>query len=96
MGHGDLTRREWDVLRLVAEGLSNSEIASRLYRSQYTIKNHIHNAIEKLGAMDRRDAVRIGLNMKPNGDTRCDTCPLASKAAVVAADLERLAMELKG
>lgn len=91
-----LTRRELEVLRLVAQGLANKQIAKQLGVSQYTVKNHLHHALLKLGATDRRDAARLGLNMEPDGNTRCDACPLAAKVSVVAADLQKLADELGG
>jgi DNA-binding NarL/FixJ family response regulator len=52
-----LTRREQDVLRLLEDGLSNSEIAARLVITRGTVKVHLHNIFEKLGAKDRLDAV---------------------------------------
>ena len=56
---GQLTPREREVLRLIAwEDLGNKQIARRLHVSLYTVKNHVHNIIEKLGASDRRDAAR--------------------------------------
>jgi two-component system, NarL family, nitrate/nitrite response regulator NarL len=56
--HG-LTAREAGVLQLVAEGLSNREIASRLHIELTTVKNHVHNVLEKLGAKTRAEAVAL-------------------------------------
>ncbi len=57
-----LTQREEDVLRLVAEGLQNKNIASRLELSEHTIKLHIHHIISKLGVHNRTEAAAIYLN----------------------------------
>lgn len=48
-----LSQRELDVLRLVADGLSNKEIGVRLSITEGTVKNHVHNALAKLD-MDNR------------------------------------------
>jgi len=56
-----LTPREVDVLRLVAEGNANKEIAAQLSLSEETVKSHIRNILGKLGANDRTHAVAIGL-----------------------------------
>ncbi|MFH8519021.1 response regulator [Streptomyces gelaticus] len=53
-----LTPRELEVLVLIAEGLSNTEIARRLHISQATVKSHINNLFAKTGVRDRAQAVR--------------------------------------
>jgi DNA-binding NarL/FixJ family response regulator len=55
---GGLTAREAEVLTLLAAGLSNTEIAKRLYLSHATVKTHINRIFAKTGARDRAQAVR--------------------------------------
>jgi ATP/maltotriose-dependent transcriptional regulator MalT len=59
-----LSRRELEVLRLVAEGLSNQEIADRLMISLNTAKTHVYRAFGKLEAEDRVQALRRARELK--------------------------------
>lgn len=56
-----LTPREIEVLKLIADGKSNLEIAAALGRAEGTMKIHVRNILEKLGADDRTQAVTIAL-----------------------------------
>jgi DNA-binding CsgD family transcriptional regulator len=60
-GNGALTRRELSVLRLVAHGLGNKEIAGELGISRHTVKYHLASLLAKLGVHSRTEAVTIGL-----------------------------------
>jgi len=59
--HSALTPREIEVLDLVAKGLANKQIAAQLGTAPGTIKMHVQNILEKLGASDRTHAVTIGV-----------------------------------
>jgi two-component system nitrate/nitrite response regulator NarL len=67
-----LTRREIEILQLVADGLSNKEIGGQLSITEGTVKNHVHNALEKLHLENRVQAtayvVRQGLGHRPAPD----------------------------
>lgn len=54
-----LTRRELQVLRLLDEGLTNKEIASRLYISTATARNHVHSILDRLGVRTRSRAAAV-------------------------------------
>lgn len=56
-----LTPREIEVLRLIAGGNANKEIAAQLSLSEETVKSHVRNILDKLGAHDRTHAVAIGV-----------------------------------
>ena len=58
-----LTPREIEVLRMVAEGLGNKEVASRLGISDHTVKFHISSIFAKLGASSRTEAVTVGIRL---------------------------------
>jgi DNA-binding NarL/FixJ family response regulator len=51
-----LTRREYEVLTLLAEGINNKEIADKLYISEKTVKNHVSNIFKKIKVNDRIQA----------------------------------------
>ena len=55
-----ITRRELEILELIAQGLSNREIAGRLYVSENTVKTHSSRVFDKLGAKRRTQAVQLG------------------------------------
>jgi DNA-binding NarL/FixJ family response regulator len=61
IGKAGLSVREIDVLKLIANGLSNKEVANELGVTEATAKKHMTSVLTKLGAKDRTHAVRIGL-----------------------------------
>jgi two-component system nitrate/nitrite response regulator NarL len=58
-GAHELTRRETQIVELVQQGLTNKEIALRLSIATATVRNHVHNILEKLGARTRGEAAAI-------------------------------------
>jgi DNA-binding NarL/FixJ family response regulator len=57
----NLTAREKEILKLIADGLSNKDISEKLVLSLYTVKNHVSNIIQKLAVDDRTQAAIIAL-----------------------------------
>ncbi|PYX11621.1 MAG: DNA-binding response regulator [Acidobacteria bacterium] len=57
----EITSRETDVLKMLAEGLVNKDIAARLGISEHTVKFHISSILDKLGASTRTEAVTLGI-----------------------------------
>jgi NarL family two-component system response regulator YdfI len=62
-GFDDLTPREIEVLRMLAEGFGNREMAARLGISDHTVKFHISSILDKFGAATRTEAVTMGIRM---------------------------------
>jgi two-component system response regulator DegU len=56
-----LTRRECEVLQLLADGKSNRGIGEALYISEKTVKNHVSNILQKMNVNDRTQAVVVAI-----------------------------------
>lgn len=73
-----LSPREWQILQLLSEGLSEPDLARELYLSLNTIKTHCRRIYTKLGALNRANAVAIGFRqgvLQPmTGDACCEHC----------------------
>ncbi len=59
--HRPPTRRELEVLQLIADGLGNREVADRLLLSEETVKSHVRHILEKFQANSRAHAVAVAL-----------------------------------
>ena len=60
----ELSERELEVLALVARGLTNKDIAERLFLSEHTVRNHVSHILQKLGLSRRSEAAAIALRKK--------------------------------
>jgi DNA-binding NarL/FixJ family response regulator len=62
-----LSQREREIVSLVAQGYKNREMAEKMYISEQTVKNHLHNIFDKLGVSDRLElalyAIHKGLHL---------------------------------
>jgi DNA-binding NarL/FixJ family response regulator len=70
-----LTARQREILDLVAEGLSNAQIAERLFLSEYTVKQHLLAAYKLLGARNRVEAANISRQNREFWDSQENTSP---------------------
>jgi two-component system NarL family response regulator len=61
VGRVELSTRENEILQLVARGMKNREIAEKLFISEYTVRNHVINLLEKLGTRDRTEATAVAI-----------------------------------
>ena len=59
-----ITPRELEILELIAQGLSNKEIADRVFVSENTVKTHSSRVFDKLGAKRRTQAVQLGKQLR--------------------------------
>jgi DNA-binding NarL/FixJ family response regulator len=59
--HGELTRREVEIVTLVAQGKSNREIADALFISRNTVPTHVRNILTKTGCTNRTEAATYAL-----------------------------------
>jgi len=57
----ELSTREMEILQLVARGMKNREIAAKLFISEFTVRNHVINLLEKLGTRDRTEATAVAI-----------------------------------
>jgi DNA-binding CsgD family transcriptional regulator len=75
-----ITRRELEILELIAQGLSNREIAERLFVSESTVRTHSSRVFDKLGARRRTQAVQFGkeFGLLPSRGS----CPQLGRAAI--------------
>ncbi|GII66232.1 hypothetical protein Ssi03_23890 [Sphaerisporangium siamense] len=63
--HTGLSKREAEVMELIATGHSNGEIAQRLFLSEKTVKNHVNRIYSKLGADSRVTAIGLWRSLTP-------------------------------
>ncbi len=86
-GGPKLSAREMDVVRCVAEGLTNREIAQRLKLTEHTVKNYLFRIFEKLGVSSRVEVVLYALGSRaatppPGGHSRRQSQPAESSSAL--------------
>jgi two-component system, NarL family, nitrate/nitrite response regulator NarL len=89
-GEAILSKREQDVVRCVAEGMSNREIASRLKLTEHTVKNYLFRIFDKLGVSSRVEVVlyvfRLRKDLRANvPDNQCGQCFTVYESALAKA-----------
>jgi DNA-binding NarL/FixJ family response regulator len=71
-GHNPLSSREREIVGLIAQGYKNKEMAEKMFISEQTVKNHLHNIFDKLGVSDRLElalyAIHKGMHLASNGE----------------------------
>ncbi len=60
----ELTRKEWEVLRLISQGYDNREIAEEAHLARQTVKNYVSSIYEKLDVRDRMQVMRLCINLE--------------------------------
>jgi DNA-binding NarL/FixJ family response regulator len=68
----ELTPREWEILHLIEQGMSNQEIARTLVIEMGTVKNHVHNILRKLDVQSRKHAVIFARQLSAQRGARVD------------------------
>jgi DNA-binding NarL/FixJ family response regulator len=89
-GDALLSAREVDVVRCVAEGLSNREIAQRLNLREHTVKNYLFRIFDKLGVSSRVEVVLYALGNHAAAEAKSDDAPPSKKEIAPAAIPARL------
>ena len=85
-GEDLLTRREKDVVRLVAEGFGNREVAQQLGLSEHTVKNYLFNVFDKLGISSRAELIMYAVSNSDNKLLRADESEQAQAATSIGPD----------
>lgn len=90
-----LTVRELEVLRLVAQQMTDKEIARQLHISHYTVKNHVHWILDKTECRSRWEAVKKVLGISVKGSDLCDGCPRAARWRLAEDELRNVLETIK-
>jgi DNA-binding NarL/FixJ family response regulator len=71
-GRAPLSQREREIVALVAQGYKNKEIAEKMFISEQTVKNHLHNIFDKLGVSDRLELALYAIHKGLHDPSRTD------------------------